>query len=250
MPFLIFAFMQDQGCGLDRCFLCRHTSPEWKDLTALKKTTLVFKKGRTIIREGEPVKGIFFINAGAVKVSKTWGDQKELILRFARTGDVLGHRGFGGDLHYPMSATALEDTRVCFIDNGFLNASMAANPGLMFQLLQLYASELQRAEKRMRDLAHMDVKGRIVLALFELTEAFGTGEKNFIALPVTRQDIASYAGTTYETVFKFFTDLTKKRVLTTSGKSIKINNRRALETYLQEEPLNKKKALPLNRKKP
>lgn len=246
---LIFALMQDQSCGLDRCFLCRHSSPEWKDLTALKKNTFLFKKGRTIIKEGEAVKGIFFINEGAVKVSKNWGDQKELILRFAKTGDVLGHRGFGGDLHYPISATALEDTKVCFIDNAFLNASMAANPGLTFQLLQLYATELQRAEKRMRDLAHMDVKGRIVLALFELADVFGIGEENFIALPITRQDIASYAGTTYETVFKFFTELTNKRILTTSGKSIKINKPKALEAFLIEEPINKTQALPLNRKK-
>jgi CRP/FNR family transcriptional regulator len=232
--------MQDMGCDLSRCFLCRHTSPEWKDLIVLKKNTSFFKKGRTIIEEGEPVKGIFFINEGAVKVSKNWGEQKELILRFAKTGDVLGLRGFGGDLHYPISATALEDTKVCFIDNAFLNASMAANTNLTFQLLQLYAAELQRAEKRMRDLAHMDVKGRIVLALFEIADVFGIGEENFIALPITRQDIASHAGTTYETVFKFFTELSHKHILATSGKNIKIIDRKALEEFLIEEPINKR----------
>lgn len=231
--------MQNVGCNLDQCFLCRHTSPEWKELLILKKTTQSFKKGRTIIEEGEPVKGIFFINEGAVKVFKNWGEQKELILRFAKTGDVLGHRGFGGDLHYPISATALEDTKVCFIDNNFLTASLAANANLSFQFMQLYATELQRAEKRMRDLAHMNVKGRIVLALFEIADVFGIGEGNFIALPVTRQDIASHAGTTYETVFKFFTELSNKKILTTSGKSIKINNRKALEGFLKEEATRK-----------
>jgi CRP/FNR family transcriptional regulator len=232
--------MQDLGCNLDRCFLCRHTSPEWKDLIALKKNTLFFKKGRTIIEEGELVKGIFFINEGAVKVSKSWGEQKELIIRFAKSGDVLGHRGFGGDLHYPISATALEDTKVCFIDNAFLAASMAANATLSQQFVQLYATELQRAEKRMRDLAHMDVKGRIVLALFEIADVFGIGEGDFIALPVTRQDIASHAGTTYETVFKFFTELSGKNILTTSGKNIKLNDRKALQAFLLEEPVTKK----------
>ena len=138
--------MQERSCDLSRCFLCRHTSPEWKDLISLKKNTSFFKKGRTIIEEGEPIKGMFFINEGAVKVSKNWGEEKELIIRFAKAGDVLGLRGFGGDLHYPISATALEDTMACFVDNAFLNASMAANPGFTFQLLQLYAAELQRAE--------------------------------------------------------------------------------------------------------
>ena len=63
--------MQDKSCDLSRCFLCRHTSPELKDLIALKKNTSFFKKGRTIIEEGEPVKGMFFINEGAVKVHRT-----------------------------------------------------------------------------------------------------------------------------------------------------------------------------------
>jgi CRP-like cAMP-binding protein len=54
-------------------------------------------------------------------------------------------------------------------------------------------------------------------------------------LPVTRQDIASYAGTSYETVFKFFTELAGKNILTTSGKSIKINDHKALQAFLTEQ---------------
>jgi CRP/FNR family transcriptional regulator len=79
------------------------------------------------------------------------------------------------------------------------------------------------------------VKERIVLALFEIAEAFGTGEDDYLALPITRQDIASYAGTSYETVFKFFTELSGKNILSTSGKSIRINDRKALQAVLKEQ---------------
>jgi CRP/FNR family transcriptional regulator len=180
------------------------------------------------------VKGIFFIYEGSVKVSMNWGEQKELILRFAKAGDVLGHRGFGGDLSYPISATALEDCKLCFIDNSILESSLIANASLCYQLMQVYAQELQKAEKRMRDLVHMEVKGRIVLSLFEILDAFGIGEDGYIALPISRQDIAYYAGTSYETVFKFFTELSGKNILITSGKNIKINDREALQAFLKE----------------
>jgi CRP/FNR family transcriptional regulator len=146
----------------------------------------------------------------------------------------LGFRGLGGEKVYPISATALEDCTLCFIDNEFLELSLIANGTLTYQLLQLYAAELQKTEKRMRDLVLREVKDRIVLALVEISEAFGTGEDDYLALPISRQDIASYAGTTYETVFKFFTELSAKNILTTSGKQIRINDHKALQELIKE----------------
>ncbi len=96
----------------------------------------------------------------------------------------------------------------------------------------MFASDLQKAEKRMRDLAHMDVRGRISLALLEINEKFGVNKEKFISVPLLRQDIASYAGTTYETVFKFFTELTRRKIVTTDGKNIRINNPEALRKMI------------------
>src|SRR6478735_2107793 len=107
--------MRNVPCNLSDCFLCRTCIPEWKAAVALNKTTWLIKKGRVIITEGDPVQGIYFLNSGSVKVSKKWGKDKELILRFAVAGDILGYRGLGGEALYPISAAALEDCQVCFI---------------------------------------------------------------------------------------------------------------------------------------
>lgn len=226
--------MLSPGCVHEQCFLCKHSLPQWRSLISAKKKIITYKKGKKIFREGDPVQGIFFIYEGSVKVSKNWGGQKELIIRFAKAGGVLGFRGFGGDLVYPISATALEDCTICFIENDLLELLLVANGFLSYHLLQLYATELQKTEKRMRDLVLREVKDRIVLALVEISEAFGTGEDDFLALPISRQDIASYAGTTYETVFKFFTELSIKNILTTSGKQIRINDHKALQDLIKE----------------
>jgi CRP-like cAMP-binding protein len=224
--------MKESECSLDRCFLCQHCHKEWKDLIALKKKTFLIKKGRKVFSEGDAVQGMYFVNEGAAKVSMHWGPQKELLIRFAKPGDVLGFRGIGGDAHYPVSATTLEDSKICFVDTAFLETSLTANATLAYQMMLLYASELQKAEKRLRDLAHREVKGRIALALLDIAETFGTGEDGSIPISVTRQDIASYAGTTYETVFKFFTEPNTAKLFSTSGKSIRIIDRKALESLV------------------
>lgn len=224
--------MRDVSCNLSDCFLCKTCIPEWKELVAIKKTTRLLKKGQLIFSEGEAVNGIFFLNSGSVKVYKKWGTDKELILRFAVAGDILGHRGLGGEAVYPISATALEDCRVCFITNAFLETTLKANHDLTYELMHFYATELQKAEKRMRNLAHMEVKGRIADALMQIANSFGIDKDQFIAASITRQDIASYAGTTYETVFKFFTELTDKTIIATNGKRIRIDKPDALKLFI------------------
>jgi CRP-like cAMP-binding protein len=214
--------MKELSCDLERCFLCRHCMPEWKEVTATHKKTLLIRKGKALFTEGEEVKGIFFLYSGVVKIHGPWTDGREMIIRFARGGEIAGHRGLV-DTVYPISATALEDTMACFISNEFLELSMKANPSLTYTLMHFYATELQRAERRLRDITHMEVKGRIAGALLDIFQTFGLDENQFLALKLTRQDIAAYAGTTYETVFKFFTELTAAGVITTSGKDIRIN---------------------------
>ena len=228
--------MQASSCNLSVCFLCRHCVTEWKEIIAIKRSTVPVKKGKTIFREGEKVEGIYFVYSGSVKVHMQWGGQKELILRFAKAGDILGHRGLGAGDMYPITATAMEDTQVCFITNDFLEASLRTNPSFTYSLLQFYTAELQKAEKRMRDLVHMETKGRIAEALLSIAEFFGQQKDKYIAVTITRQDIASYAGTTYETVFKFFTELAAGKIITTEGKKIRINRPDLLKKYISSSP--------------
>lgn len=225
--------MKDNSCDLSTCFLCAHCIPEWKDVIAARKKTISFKKGEMIFKEGDKVTGIYLLYSGAVKVHKQWVDQKELIIRFTKPGDILGHRGLAvGDL-YPVSATALTESRACFITNSFLEATLRVDHSLTYRLMQFYSHELQKAEMRMRNLALMEVKARISDTLLELLEVYGKNNDHHITVPVTRQDIAAYSGTTYETVFKFFKTLTTARIISASGKSIRINDEKKLRQIVK-----------------
>ncbi|WP_317235336.1 helix-turn-helix domain-containing protein [Niabella ginsengisoli] len=49
---------------------------------------------------------------------------------------------------------------------------------------------------------------------------FGKNEKGFIAFPVSRQDIAAYIGTAYETIYKFLNEFSEQAYIKTDGKNI------------------------------
>ena len=221
------------SCDLKTCLLCRLCQKEWIPAVAFHRSNLKFNKGEIIFEEGSQVHGIYFVYEGTVKVHKHWGDEKELILRFAKEGDIIGHRGLGKNLVYPVSGTAIEPTTVCFIDLDFFKATLKTNYDFLYELMQFFASELKESERNMRNLAHMQVKDRIAQAILILDEKFGRDQDGFISLSLSRQDLASFAGTTYETVFRVLNQMTEEKIIFTEGKKIKIIDGVALSRELK-----------------
>lgn len=216
-------------CDLQSCFLCTRCLPDWVPAVSKHKTNLRFKKGATIFSEGAPVEGIFFIYSGKVKIHQQWGVNKELIVRFAKAGDILGYRGLGNEKVYTVSATALEDVVVCYVDIPFFETTLRVNHDMTYELMEFYANELLDAEKRMRNMVHMEVRGRVAETLLKLKDTFGDNEEGFIDIVLTKQDLAAYSGTTYETFSRTVADLLKEKVIKVSGKSIGILKTKKLE---------------------
>lgn len=221
-------------CDLETCFLCQRCLPEWKPAIQAQRKNLQFKKGELIFEEGQPVEGIFFVTSGTVKVHKKWGTEKEIILRFAQKGEIVGHRGIGQESIYPISATALEPATACFIDLEFFQSSLKVNQDFMYGLLLFFASELQESERKMRNLAHMQVKGRVANALLAMQDKFGLGPDGHIQITLSRQDLASLVGATYETVFRIINELAQEELIQVDGKLIRITNAGRLNHYTKE----------------
>jgi CRP-like cAMP-binding protein len=204
------------------CFLCKHSLPEWSEAIQNNAQILHFKKGQLIFEEGSEAKGFYFLHSGKVKIHKKWGTDKELIVKFAKEGEILGHRGIGAQQQYPVSATALDNIEVCYVSTDFLKTTLKVNNELTYELMLYYAHELQEAELTMSNMVHMNVKSRIAGSLLRIQDIFGVNEEGYINSTLTRQDISSYAGTTYETVFKTFNEFISEGIVETSGKNIRI----------------------------
>jgi len=211
-----------KNCDLKSCTLCKLCIKEWLPAIDANRKTFEVKKGEVIFKEGDPVTGIYFVYNGTVKVHKKWGDDKELIVRFAKKGDIAGHRGLGKEMFYPVSGTALEPSTVCFIELDFFLSSLKINNEFLFQLMMFFAEELKVSERNMRNLAHMQVKGRMAIALLTLKDKFGVSDKGCIDIRLSRQDLASYAGTTYETVFRVMNEFIEENIISVNGKDISV----------------------------
>ncbi len=222
-------------CDLQSCFLCRSCVKEWLPAIKNHKQNFEYKKGELIIREGTPVEGIYFVYKGKVKVHQKWSDNREVIIRFANEGEIFGHRGLGKEKQYPISATALEPTIVCYIDLEFFMSSLKVNHELLFKLMLFYSNELQTSERKMRNIYQMSVKGRVAIALLSIRETFGVDDDNFLKVSISRQDIASFAGTTYETAFRVMSEFIAAKAIEVTDKKIAVLDPEYLTSVIANE---------------
>ena len=228
--------MNKINCDLQECILCRRCLPEWLPAIRANRKNYNLKKGELLFREGDTVTGMYFIYSGKVKVHKKWGAEKELIVRIAGKGDIVGHRGLGGDVIYPVSGTALEPVTVCFIDLPFFQATLKMNHDFLYELMMFYARELKESENNMRNMAHMPVKNRVAHVLLELQKKFGKTQEGFIEIVLSKQDLSSFVGAAYETVFRSVKELKEEAIVDAEGKQIKILDDKKLEAVFSSLP--------------
>jgi CRP/FNR family transcriptional regulator len=207
---------------------------DWRLAIGNYKKNIQIKKGQGIFKEGDPVTGVYFVYRGHVKVHKKWDQEKELIIRFAKEGDILGALGLESNNIYPASATALENALVCYIPMDFFESSYKMNNGFAIKLMRFFAKELQNSDKRMRNLVHMPVKGRVAQALITLKNQFGINKEGFIDIELSKQDLASFSGAAYESLFRTINDLVADKIISISGKNIAVNNESELHQLIEK----------------
>ncbi|WP_405384767.1 Crp/Fnr family transcriptional regulator [Maribacter sp. LLG6340-A2] len=191
------------------------------------------KKGQQFIMEGASVTGLFFLLSGKVKVLRTGLHGKEQIVRFATPGEIIGHRGFGTEETYPISAIALVDCTLCYFSKELLQETLRETPSLTYDFMLFYANELNRSEIRVKSLSQMTVRERVIDTLLYINRKFGQ-TNGYFSLLLSRREYADYAGTTEEQVIRMFSILKKEGLLTTKGKRIGISNITLLKKEISE----------------
>jgi len=221
-------------CSNFHCFIRENLSADWIDIIDSSKQQAWYKKGEHIIRQGQPVEGMYFIQQGKVKVLTSGFQDHEQIVRLATDGHILGHRGLGHEV-YPISAVAMTTSLVCFVDNATLNNSFTQNPQLPMALMMFYSRELRKVELRMKYLGQMNVREKIAEALLYINAVFGTSpEDGALNISSCRQEIASLTGTSADQVTKQLKDFMTEKLIVKLKRRIKLINPKGLEKIVRQ----------------
>lgn len=211
----------------------RYCSPLWKQELETKKIKVEVKKGDYIFREGDRLLALHVVTNGNVKVFTNFEGDSIRILRLASKGNVLGHRGLGGDFTYSVSAQALTDASIVVIPLDFFLKMLESNNHFCYYFCMFFAEELKKSEKQVKDISHKKVIQRVAQAICMNIQAFGYNDRNELSFTLSRTEYADIAATTYESVVRSLKVLAEQNLIAIKGKSLEILDEEGLVKVTQ-----------------
>ena len=185
----------------------------------------VFKKGETIIKQDSLSSNIIYLKEGLVKTSMEW-NQKHQILNIIKAPAYLGIPTTLGDKINQYSASALLETRACFIDIGTFKMLIDRNGKFAYEIIMHLCQNELNQYRRCVARSQKHVNGLVAdTILFFANDIFN---KSSFSLPISRSEIGDLIGTTQETVSRVLNAFNEDGLIEMKGKAIEIKNHEML----------------------
>jgi len=186
---------------------------------------LEFAKGEFVFEDGETPKGVYFIEKGTAKLSKSGVYGKDQILRFCKENDLLGYRSLLCGENFQANAEAMTPLKVLFLPGDIFLHLLEVDSKLSYAMLQKIAYELGESANTVTFLAQKTVRERLAEILILLEQKLGTDPEGFIKISLTREEIANLIGTATESAIRLISEFKQDDLISVEGRNIKILNR-------------------------
>jgi CRP-like cAMP-binding protein len=180
---------------------------------------VAFKKGEIIIKQNALTLNVAYLKTGLVKLH-LHGPSREKILKIIKAPTYIGIPTTFGDKINQFSATALEDTTVCFIDSNLFRNFIYSNGKFAYDIIvELCTNELFDYH-RYASQAQKQVHGLVAETL--LCMANNIFEKDKFNLPLTRSEIGDMVGTSRESISRVFSEFSNEKIIEINSTEISI----------------------------
>lgn len=187
------------------------------------------KKGETLFHQGDAADSFFVIISGWVKLYRTTPEGEEALVSIFTRGDVFAEAALFGDSIYPLSAQAIEETRVLSIPGKILKSRAQKNPDIVARMLSSLSREMQKVQRQTEQMAIMTAPQRVSCLLLQLS-AHMIGNGGTFTFPYDKALAAARLGMKPETFSRALAQLSPHGV-TTKGSEVSIESFTRLSEY-------------------
>lgn len=207
------------------CF--NYLSNDELELFNQNKTTIQYRKGETIIKQGTRFNQVISFNSGLAKLNIEVDNKRNLLIGLIRPSEILAGPGMFSDNMYTFSVTALIDSIICLIDVDTFKTIFRSNEKFAESFLISFSQRYIETCKRFVSLTHKQMHGRVAEALIFLSDSVYKSD-NF-ELYLSRQELADFTGMSKESICRVLKEFNDEDIVHSKGRMISIQDKNILK---------------------
>ena len=188
-----------------------------------------------LFHQGDPATHCYLVNHNRLKLTKLNEQGKEVIIRYIGAGELTAAVAMIKDGLYPVTASSIEETEVVAWDKTTMMEMMHHFPAIAINLLGVVLARIDEVQQRYLEVCTEQVDQRIARSLLRLMRSAGSKSQNgiLIEIPLSRQNIADYTGTTLYTVSRTLSAWEKKGWIQSGRERIVVTDPHALVAFAE-----------------
>lgn len=178
--------------------------------------------------------GLLIVHRGRLKVYRLSEAGAEQVVRFLEPGEFLGETAVLADRPIDHFAEATEAAEVCSIRRSALRGLLSRQPDVALRMLRTVSGRLETAEQLLSAVTGQSVEQRLAEHLLRRAAEEGS---NTFRLQSSKRDLASFLGTTPETLSRRFAALQDAGLVRSgAGRAVQILDDDGLRALLALDP--------------
>lgn len=179
-----------------------------------------YSAGETISHEGDTAERFYIVAMGVVTMFRATEEGETVLLDVLTTGESFGSIAGFGPPYYTAGVTARSTVCALSIDGAGFRSIIAEHSSVALRTIETLSRRLNQAEEMTTQLGSAPAEARIAHILLRLAAKLGRpwNGGTLINAPLTREDLASMAGTTTETCSRMISIFRREGTIS-SGRS-------------------------------
>ncbi len=188
-----------------------------------------------LFHQGGVAASCFLVNQGRLKLTKLNEQGKEVILRYVGVGELTAAIALLKNWDYPVTAQSIDDTDVTAWDRPTMMRLMHRYPDIAINLLGIVLERIDDVQHRYLEVCTERVDQRIARSLLRFMRRAGSKTRSGIQIdiPLSRQNIAAYSGTTLHTVSRTLSAWEKNGWIKSGRERIVVTDPHALVQFAE-----------------
>jgi CRP-like cAMP-binding protein len=209
------------------------STSELREVTSAAHEKLLPRR-ETIYVEGDPIREVFLLTSGCVKVTQLGPNGQEVILRLNGPSELIGAQGLSAGKHHLATARAIQTSTALVWEASVFESISDRIPSMRRNTARILGERLQEMEERFREISTQKVAPRLSHQLIRLLNQLGRGSDQAVEIGLSREELAQLTGTTLFTVSRLLSQWEKLGIVSSRREAVIVCDIQAL-TALSEE---------------